>query len=344
MRGNANHIARTEVCLTVDTEFSIGGAFAHPTELHPVGEPHAYCPADNEDHGLPFILRTLARYNAPATFFVETLNTAFFGDAPLRRVVEDILTAGQDVQLHLHPCWLHFRYPDWAERLSEGLPSDRCAGRSVAEMEAIIATGCEPFTRWNWPSPTALRVGGLAADRNVFRAMANMGLRVGSSIGFGGRNHSQDPSLQIQAGRHWIEDVLEIPILSFAQFPSSDFKRYRRLTVTGVGHLEMVSVLRAARALGISPVVILTHPHEFVKGARPGRPGVRANRINKRRLEKLCEFLAENSQDFVPVSFGEAGPRWLEAGPLAPPELHSRPLLAMASLLQNRLNDVVKWI
>ncbi len=336
--------ARTEVCLTVDTEFSLGGAFVQPTRLRPVGEPHVYCPAGGQDHGLPFILRTLARHKFPATFFVETLNTVYFGDAPLRRVVGDILAAGQDIQLHLHPVWLHFRHPDWVDRLSHGIPSDRFAGRSLEEMEAIIATGLEPIERWNWPKPTALRVGGLAADRTVFRAMSNAGLRLGSNIGFRGRNHSKDPVLQIQAGRHWIDNVLEIPILSFSQLPFPHLKRYRRLTITGVGYYETVSVLRSARAHGISPIVILTHPHEFVKYARPGQPGVRPNYINKRRLEALCGFLAENSEEFVPVSFREAGPRWVEAGPLHPPELRTPIPFALGSLLENIVNDLVKWI
>ena len=334
----------TEVCLTVDTEFSIGGAFARPTKLRPIGEPHAYCPAQGEDHGLPFILRTLARFGFPATFFVETLSTAYFGDDPLRRVVADILSAGQDVQLHLHPNWLHFRYPDWIERLSNGPPSGLCSGRSLPEMEALIETGLEPFERLNWPRPSALRVAGLSADRTVFVAMSRTGLRLGSNIGYGGRYHSKDPVLQIQAGRHWIEGVLEIPIFSFAQLPFPYLKRYRRLTITGVGHHEMVSVLRAARANRISPVIILTHPHEFVKGAKPGWPGVRPNHINKRQLESLCKFLAHHANEFVPVSFREAGPRWLDAGALDPPEISASILPSLGTLLQNRVNDLVSWI
>jgi hypothetical protein len=334
----------TEVCLTVDTEFSIGGAFYRPTELRPIGEPHAYCPAEGKEHGLPFILSTLARFGFPATFFVETLNTAYFGDDPLRRIGDDILSAGQDLQLHLHPSWLHFRYPNWIERLSGGPPSDACSGRSLPEMETIIATGLKPFERFNWPRPIALRVGSLAADRTVFVAMSRTGLRLGSNIGYGGRSHPKEPALQVQAGRRWIDGVLEIPILCFVQFPFRGLKRYRRLTITGVGHREMISVLRAARANRISPIIVLTHPHEYVKWAPPGRPGVRPNYINKRRLELLCEFLADNSDQFVPVSFKEAGPRWLAAEPLESSEIPASILPSVGTLLQNRMNDLVKWI
>ena len=76
----------TEVCLTIDTEFSIGGAFDDPINRRPIGEAFVRCPVEGVEHGLPFILRTLARFGVPATFFVETLNAAHFGDLPMRRV------------------------------------------------------------------------------------------------------------------------------------------------------------------------------------------------------------------------------------------------------------------
>ena len=52
----------------------------------------------------------------------------------------DILSAGQDIQLHLHPNWLHFRYPDWMERLSGGHPSPFCSGRSVPYATQGVVT------------------------------------------------------------------------------------------------------------------------------------------------------------------------------------------------------------
>src|SRR4051812_44146134 len=103
----------TEVCITVDAEFSIGGAFADPVHRRPVGSEHVLCVANGEENGLGFLLDTFRRYGTEATFFVEALNTAYSGDAPMGRIVERILEAGQDAQLHLHPCWLAFRDADW---------------------------------------------------------------------------------------------------------------------------------------------------------------------------------------------------------------------------------------
>ena len=81
-----------------------------------------------------------------------------------------------------------------------------------------------------------------------------------------------------------------------------------------------------------------------MKGAPPGFRGVRPNYINKRRLESLCEFLAENADQFVPVSFKEAGPRWLDAGPLESSEIAASILPSLGTLLQNGVNDLVRWV
>ena len=47
---------RTEVCITIDTEFSIGGAFADPVRRRPIGEENVTCPADGHENGLGFLL------------------------------------------------------------------------------------------------------------------------------------------------------------------------------------------------------------------------------------------------------------------------------------------------
>jgi hypothetical protein len=236
----------TEVCLTIDTEFGIGGAFNDPTNRLPIGEAFVRCPAEGVEHGLPFILRTLARFGVPATFFVETLNAVHFGDLPMRRVGDAILEAGQDIQLHLHPCWLYFRGADWAQRLKRVAPNDSCAGRSLSELDDIIGAGLEPFARFGWPRPVALRTGNLETDHTVYTAMSRFGFKIASNIGLGCFQPS-DPALHLRAGRHWINGVLEVPVLSYLQLAIGVFKRLHLVTITGVGQWEMTALLRRAR-------------------------------------------------------------------------------------------------
>jgi hypothetical protein len=118
-----------EVCITVDTEFSIGGNFEDPA-LTPVAEPIVLGSVGGKEQGLGFLLESLAEFGVRATFFVEALQTAYFGDEPMGGIARRIAAAGHDVQLHLHPCWLHY---ETTER-TKPAPNDSCAGRTDAEL------------------------------------------------------------------------------------------------------------------------------------------------------------------------------------------------------------------
>ena len=334
---------RTEVCITIDTEFSIGGAFADPAHRKPIGEANVYCPVDGIEQGLPFLLETFRQYGAQATFFLETLSAAYFGDALLQRIAETIVAAGHDVQLHLHPCWMHFRHTDWAARLGEGAPSDSCAGRSLAEMVALIEAGMAAFARLGLAPPIALRTGNLQTDRTVYAAMSQLGLRLASNLGMA-IYRPRETSLQLLGGRHWIGDVLELPVLSYVQPALGVLKRDRLLTIAGTSEGEMKAMLRAAHARGISPVVILTHPFEYVKGEEPGMPGSLRNRINQRRLRALCRFLAENADAFTSTSFAAAAPRWLAAQSTESIELAAPLLPVLGRILENKANDLLPFL
>lgn len=328
----------TEVCITIDTEFSIGGTFRFPDTKHPVGPENVYCPADGNDNGLPFLLRIFAEYDIEATFFVEALQTAYFGDAPMGRIVEEILNAGQDVQLHIHPCWRYFRHQDWRERLKTAdRPNDSCAGRSLAELNDALGAGLDTFHRWGAPRPVAVRTGNLQADHITFRAILENNIRLSSNLGIGSVWPDED-ELQIFSGAQEIEGVLEVPVTTYRQwwFPSPTF---RALTLAGTAWLEIEALLRNARAQNISPVVILTHPFEFIRGGRPGYHRIEPNRVNQQRLIKLCRFLAAGRSEFRPISLGGAAKHWLLNQPTANGPLHVSLPRAAYRMMENKLNE-----
>jgi hypothetical protein len=333
----------TEVCITIDTEFSVGGAFGDPERCRPLGEQNVYCSSKSEQHGLEFLLRTFAEYETRATFFVESLQTAYFGPGPMGRIVKRIQEAGQDVQLHIHPCWQHFSKVDWIGSLTHGAPNDSCEGRSLDEMEHLIEAGLKAFDLWGVPRPIAMRTGNLQVDRTVYSAMATCGLRLASNVGLG-LWRPPDPALQVAAGLHRIGSVLEVPVLSYLQLKMGAWRSWHLLTVAGASIQEMSHLLWRARQAGISPVVVLTHPFEYIKGGAPGSADVRRNRITKQRLIGLCRFLAENGSDFQSVSFGSAGPQWLGRDATEGPTLTVPLWSAAARAISNRANDVVGWL
>jgi hypothetical protein len=130
----------TEICITIDTEFSIGGNFDNP-RLSPIAEPIVLGTIDGKEHGLGFLLDSFAEFGARATFFVEALQTAYFGDEPMGTIAKRIAQAGHDVQLHLHPCWVHY------EAAAESSPSGRRTIRARVEPTASWNTFSEPVSR-----------------------------------------------------------------------------------------------------------------------------------------------------------------------------------------------------
>lgn len=333
---------RTQVCITIDTEFSIGGAFADPDRRRPIGEENVTCPAEGRENGLGFLLETFADHGIRGTFFVEALQSAYFGDGPMGRMVERLLKAGQDVQLHIHPCWLAFRDPQWAERLSpERPPDDRCDGRTQAEIAEMIETGLAALRRIGVPDVLAMRTGNLRADRIVYRAMNECGLAIASNIGLG-LWRPDDETLRLAGGRRWIEGVLEVPVLSYRHMAFGRDRAERLFTTTAASWGESESLLWQARRAGVPTVVLLTHPFEFVKGDRLEPARQRANRINQRRLRRMCAFLARHSDEFETTSFAAAAPGWLAGGDVPEPSLRAPLVPVLARMAENKVNDLVR--
>ena len=324
---------RTQVCITIDTEFSIGGAFADPAARRPIGVANVTCEVRGREQGLGFLLDTFARHGTAATFFVETMNVHWFGAGEMRPIVERILAAGQDVQLHLHPCWAAFGRADWRETASGAPPDDNCDGRGEEELRGLIRAGMEALEHMGAPCPVALRTGNLRADRNVYRAMRACGLALGSNIGLG-LGRPADPELRLRGGRHRIEGVLEVPVLTYG--PGE-----RLLTITGCCFAETQALLRQARSESVETIVLLTHPFEFVKGDRLDPSRQRRNRINQQRLDRLCAFLAARPDEFETVSFGAAAPAWLAAPDAPAPHLRAPLPRVLGRMVQNKANDLV---
>lgn len=333
---------KTEICITIDTEFNIGGAFADPRNRRPIADANVDCPAEGRDNGLPFLLDTFRQYGVTATFFIEAMNTSYFGDGPMGRVVERVLQAGHDVQLHLHPCWTVFESPNWAEDIKRAPPDDRCDGRPD-RVEEFIHRGVETLKRFGAPAPIAMRSGNLRADRSTYTALARAGLKLASNIGLAAFR-PPEPELHLTGGRHWIGDVLEAPVLTYTQLRLGGKRWPRLLTITACSWREIEGLLWQARGAALSTVVVLTHPFEFIKGDRMEPATLRTNRVNQERLRRLCAFIAAHPDEFTGVSFAQAGPAWLRQGNVPAPDFSVSLGAALTRMVQNKVNDLTNLI
>jgi peptidoglycan/xylan/chitin deacetylase (PgdA/CDA1 family) len=331
----------TQICITVDIEFSIGGAFSVSLGDLPIGMPAVTCPSDRREHGLGFILETLRSFGLTATFFVEALNYCYFGDAPMAAVAERILKAGHDVQLHLHPCWLYFRDPRWKERLARERPNDSCAGRRDTELDEMISLGVDAFRRWGIPRPVALRIGNLQADRAVYRAMARHGLQLASNIGCAIWPPS-DPELHFLSGRHRVEGIVELPVLAYTDLRLPRWRHRHNLTITGCSSREIEILLDRAHNSGITPVVLLTHTFEFASRNNARYSRTRPHPTNQRRFTGLCRLIAENSRKFAAVSFSGGMPSWISEPELDDLELRVPLWSALSRLIIGQIDDRIR--
>ena len=283
-----------EVTITIDTEFSIAGAFEDPSKS-PVGESLALCEIDGKGHGVQFLLDTFGKYDISATFFIECLNYFYFGDQPMKSIVEKIQNAGQDSQLHIHPCWLKYFKDDPFKKWDE---DDSCAGRDYEEVKKIIEYSVEIFERWSGKKPDAIRTGNLQADLNTYKAMSEVNIPIASNIGLGFWK-PDDGELWVEAGRKKIHDVMEVPIFTYMDKDLMGQVPAKSLQITSCSWPEMKYILLKARKKGIENIVILTHPYEFIKKKDDQYIQMIRNRVNQERLEKLCSFIQEYDQDFI---------------------------------------------
>lgn len=325
-----------EVCITIDTEFSIGGNFEDP-RLTPVAEPIVLGSVGGKEQGLGFLLDSLAEFGARATFFVETLQTAYFGDEPMGGIARRIAASGHDVQLHLHPCWLHYERSE----APKPAPNDSCAGRTDAELSHFFEFGLSVFSRWGVPAPVAVRTGNFQVDQNVLRVAAQCGLRLSSSIAVPIYRPPGD-GFVLFGGKHRVGRILELPVFCYSyRIGASD--RLRALCITACSAAEIISVLGQAHAHQLSPILILTHPQEYIKKTDFRYASLRRNRVNQSRLRAVLKFLKQHEDEFITVPISAISDDGADSRTTERPVVSVSRGRAMARMLENGINDRIWW-
>ncbi|WP_116364725.1 polysaccharide deacetylase family protein [Parahaliea mediterranea] len=296
----------TSVAITFDIEFDINGAFTHPALRAPKGAITLLGhPGNHPPTGLSHILDTLERHNVRATFFIETLNTCWFGLEEMGAVAHRIAGRGHELQLHLHPAWLQFEHPNWAELAREDPPRsdihDNLASRSTEQAADIIRHGLSVFKDWGLPAPSAVRTGNLMIEPHLYPAFYACGLRLSSSIGLGHQT-PQSQSLHRYHAALNREGVIELPVSSYQ---GSDYllrPKTRLATLIGMGLDEQAALLEAAQRQSTPFLVLLSHVCEFHHSTNDG--AYRRNRLTELKFERLCQQLC-STPDLNAVTIGE---------------------------------------
>lgn len=285
------------VALTFDIEFDVNHALAPPFVSQPRGAETIDAQVGGVSLGLTRVLETLENYDIRATFFVEALQTIWFGDEEMGRIAERIAAAGHEVQLHVHPVWLLFRSSDWQQqsrKKPESSVHDSLASLSFDEAGEAIEIALAAFRRWKVPEPTAIRTGGLMLERGLYQVFSACGLHISSSLGLAIHRPS-DAELHRYSAPLEIGDVLEIPVTSFLGMDAALRRRARLATLIGMGGAEMSDLFYKADQGEIDELVLLSHMSEFFRVDRQDG-SIKRNHLVEERLQFFCEAMREREQ------------------------------------------------
>lgn len=203
----------TPVFLTVDTELmwrhhidGLDRAAIYDRSMEPAGV------------GVSYQLGMLARHGLKACFFVDPMPALIFGLEPTRRVVETILDAGQEVQLHLHPHWTGAKLGDGGTSFGRFEMVDY----SRSEQYDLIVGATELLVAAGAPDPIAFRAGSYGANDDTLRALASLGFLYDSS--HNGAEHPWPSAIGLPPGhispveRH---GLIEVPVTLIEDRPGA---------------------------------------------------------------------------------------------------------------------------
>jgi hypothetical protein len=256
--------------------------------------------------GLSHQLERLGRHGLKACFFVDPMPALVYGLDPVRRMVEPILAAGQEVQLHLHSFWVSV-----AEGVAEGENWELTAFGEERQRD-LIGSARDLLVAAGAPPPVAFRAGSYAADLATLRALSGHGIRFDSS--HNGSHHPWPSALPLppaQIAPVALQGVVELPVTQIEDSPG----RLRHLQLCAVSSDESEAALLHAAENGHPLVTLVSHSFELAT-----RDGMRPNRTLCRRFDRLCRFLEENSDRLPTTHISELGD--------LPPDVEARPLRA----------------
>lgn len=267
----------TPVFLTVDTELmwrhhaaGLAPAEIARRSLEPAGV------------GVAWQLRQLAAHGLKATFFVDPMPAAVYGAEVIAPVVEAILVAGQEVQLHLHPNW---QGAEAVDRARHGRFELIDFARD--EQQALLAQARDLLIAAGAPTPVAFRAGSYAANDDTLDALAALGFAYDSS--HNGAEHPWPsaidlPVRQIAPVAH--RAVTEVPVTTIEDRAG----RLRHFQLCALSAGEMRAALDHAAAHAHAAVTIVSHGFELAT-----RAGTAPNAVHVRRFTALCRMLAERA-------------------------------------------------
>jgi hypothetical protein len=249
------------------------------------------------NYGVQFQIDLLDQHGLTGVFLVESLFASAKGTELLRQITDPIRAGGHEVQLHLHTEWLD-RMP--GVDLVDGHTGQNMADFSEPHQTRLIEVGLANLQEAGNDLSTAFRAGNYGADNRTLPALARNGVKYDTSYNYchlGGacRMDYEDVLLQPVL----IDGVIEVPVNHFRDRPGG----LRHTQLMACSFAEMRAMLLRAHELEWHTFVIVSHSFELINRVKRA-----PDMMVIRRFERLCQFLAENTDRFRVCGFNDLGP------------------------------------
>ncbi|NMW30563.1 hypothetical protein HKD42_00595 [Altererythrobacter sp. RZ02] len=272
----------TQVYITVDTEYSASIVQRMGKDCRAENYARSISATTPEgDVGIAYQIDFMNRYGLKGVFFVDPMPALIWGTEAITDIVEPIVEAGHDVQLHLHSEWLEFA--------GDATPVNGRTGRNIKDFTfddqctlldyartTLIAAGA--------PRPTAFRAGNYGANDDTCRALAALGFTHETSHCPGIAVSACDISLT-STDRQPLQHcgLIEVPIGCVETFGGE----LRHAQITALSSAELKAAMKHSRANGVDALTLVSHSFELLCRQRE-----KINWIVRRRFEALCKTIA----------------------------------------------------
>jgi hypothetical protein len=135
---------------------------------------------------------------------------------------------------------------------------------------------------------------------------------------------------------------LELPVFCY-NYRIGGSDRLRVLCITACSAAEIISVLRQAYVHQLSPVLVLTHPQEYIKKTDFRYASLRRNRANQGRLRAVLKFLKQHEDEFITAPISAISDDGADSSETGRPVVSVSRGKAMARMLENGINDRIWW-
>ena len=318
------------VLITIDTEYSSGfyrsgeGRDRAGNFDRTIAFRSAACRSPRAEAGIFHQMEVFDRHGITGVFFVDPMPALVWGQEAVDAVVQPIIAAGHEVQLHCHTEWLDF---------AEGNPFGPERGQNIKDFARqtqadMLGWASERLVEAGAPAPTAFRAGNYGANDDTLGALAGLGIAIDSSFAPGFVGSCCEIALPMGRCEPVTQHgVTEWPI---AAIEAREGWRHGQLTALSFG--EMRAAVRHAAASNWPAFILVSHSFELFDRAKQ-----RPNPVLMRRFADFCEWLGTSD---IAKGTGFAALPEIETGVQAPLMPHN-PLRTMRRMAEQMLANAL---